>query len=333
MRLAFGDLDMLHSVATLTPILKRVVARSAMPSKKKIMMAPMRLPTAPAANAVQLRGDYSAANADYVVEQAWGDYTPLEHSLWARLLKRQFRLIERYGAPQVLAGLKALHIADHVPRFDQASQVLRAATGWEIVAVPGLIPEQNFFAHLAKRHFPVTVWLRTPEEIDYLSEPDVFHDFFGHVPLLCDPVFADFMQAYGEAGRKANAEGGLTMLARLYWYCVEFGLIKTDAGLRAYGAGILSSAGETVFCIDDPSPNRIGFDLERVMRTDYMIDSYQKTYFVMDSFEQLFRSSYDRDFAPIYRAYRDSPGLKPELILPTDTVVTRGTVGAPGVAS
>jgi phenylalanine-4-hydroxylase len=288
----------------------------------------MRLPTAPAANAVKLRGDYSAANSDYVVEQAWGEYTPVEHALWARLLQRQFRLIEKYGAPQVLAGMKALHIADHVPRFDEASKVLRAATGWEIVAVPGLIPEQNFFAHLAKRHFPVTVWLRTPEEIDYLSEPDVFHDFFGHVPLLCDPVFGDFMQAYGEAGFKASAEGGLKMLARLYWYCVEFGLIKTDGGLRAYGAGILSSAGETVYCIDNPSPHRIGFDLERVMRTDYLIDDYQKTYFVMDSFEQLFRNAYDRDFAPIYRAYRDFPGWAPDSIFPTDNVVTRGTQGS-----
>jgi len=288
----------------------------------------MRLPTAPAANAVKLRGDYSAANSDYVVEQSWDDYTPVEHALWARLLQRQFRLIQKYGAPQVLAGLKALHIADHVPRFDEASKVLRAATGWEIVAVPGLIPEQNFFAHLAKRHFPVTVWLRTPEEIDYLSEPDVFHDFFGHVPLLCDPVFGDFMQAYGEAGFKASAEGGLKMLARLYWYCVEFGLIKTEGGLRAYGAGILSSAGETVYCIENPSPHRIGFDLERVMRTDYLIDDYQKTYFVMDSFEQLFRNAYDRDFAPIYRAYRDTPGWAPDSIFPTDDVVTRGTQGA-----
>jgi phenylalanine-4-hydroxylase len=289
----------------------------------------MRLPTAPAANAVKLRGDYSAAGADYVVEQVWANYTPQQHALWARLLKRQFHLVERYGAPQVLAGLQALDLADQVPHFDQASKVLRRATGWEIVAVPGLIPEQQFFAHLAERHFPVTVWLRTPEEIDYLVEPDVFHDFFGHVPLLCDPVFADFMQAYGVAGRKATAEGGLKMLARLYWYCVEFGLIKTDAGLRAYGAGILSSAGETVYCIDNPLPNRIGFDLERVMRTDYLIDAYQKTYFVMDSFEQLFRNAYDRDFAPIYRTYRDAPSLPPDSVLPNDVVVTRGTQAAP----
>jgi phenylalanine-4-hydroxylase len=282
----------------------------------------MQLPTAPAASAVKLRGDYSSAGSDYVVQQAWGQYTALEHALWGRLLERQMALIERYGSPQVLAGMRALHLEKRIPRFEAASQVLRRATGWEIVAVPGLIPEQQFFAHLADRHFPVTVWLRTPEEIDYLAEPDVFHDFFGHVPLLCDPVFADFMQAYGAAGKKAAAEGGLKMLARLYWYCVEFGLIKTDMGLRAYGAGILSSAGETVYCIESLAPHRIGFELERVMRTDYLIDAYQKTYFVMDNFEQLFRNAYDRDFAPIYRAYRDLPGLSPEQLLPGDTLVS-----------
>jgi phenylalanine-4-hydroxylase len=291
-------------------------------------MGGMQLPTAPAAKAVKLRGDYTAANAEYVVEQAWPDYTAAEHALWGTLVDRQMALVKRYGSAQVTSGLQALKLEQRIPRFDEASRVLRRATGWEIVAVPGLIPERNFFAHLAHRRFPVTVWLRTPEEIDYLSEPDVFHDFFGHVPLLCDPVFADFMQAYGNAGIKAEAEGGLKMLARLYWYCVEFGLIRSGKELRAYGAGILSSAGETVYSLDDPRPHRIGFDLERVIRTDYLIDAYQQTYFVMDSFEQLFRNSYERDFAPLYRAYRDLPGIPPATLLPTDEVVTRGTQGA-----
>jgi phenylalanine-4-hydroxylase len=285
----------------------------------------MKLPTAPAAKAVKLRGDYSAAAADYSVEQAWASYTSAEHALWGRLVQRQMALVERYGAPQVSAGLQALNLSDRIPRFDEASRVLTRATGWRIVAVPGLIPERNFFAHLAQRQFPVTVWLRTPEELDYLSEPDVFHDFFGHVALLCDPMFADFMQAYGAAGAKAEAEGGLKMLARLYWYCVEFGLIRTQGELRAYGAGILSSAGETVYSIEDPRPHRIGFDLERVIRTDYLIDAYQQTYFVVESFEQLFRNSYDRDFAPLYRSYRDQPGIAPSSLLASDQVITRGT--------
>jgi phenylalanine-4-hydroxylase len=287
----------------------------------------MQLPTAPAAKAVTLRGDYSAANAEYVVDQTWSRYTPAEHALWSRLVSRQLALVKRHGAEQVTAGFRALDLGDCIPRFDEASRVLRRATGWEIVAVPGLIPERNFFAHLAQRHFPVTVWLRTVKEIDYLAEPDVFHDFFGHVPLLCDPMFADFMQAYGEAGTKAEAEGGLKMLARLYWYCVEFGLIRSGKELRAYGAGILSSAGETVYSVQDPRPHRIAFDLERVIRTDYLIDAYQQTYFVMDSFEQLFRNSYERDFTPLYRAYRDTPGIAPAMLLPTDEVVTRGQGG------
>jgi phenylalanine-4-hydroxylase len=289
----------------------------------------MELPRAPTTNSVTLRGDYRAADAAYVVEQAWSDYTSDEHALWSLLLQRQVAMARCYGAPQFLAGLAALQAGDgsmerQIPRFDAASRVLRRATGWEIVAVPGLIPEDVFFAHLAERRFPVTVWLRTPAERDYLVEPDVFHDFFGHVPLLCDPVFADFVQAYGVAGRKAAAEGGVPMLSRLYWYSVEFGLIETAAGLRTYGAGILSSAGETAYSIESKQPHRVRFALERVMRTAYSIDSYQKTYFVVTSFDQLFRDSYDRDFAPLYRAFRDTPPFAPEALLPTDVVVTLG---------
>jgi phenylalanine-4-hydroxylase len=288
----------------------------------------MKLPDAPAAHPVTLRGDYSVAGADYVLEQPWSTYTAEQHQLWARMLKRQMALVERYGAPQVLAGMGALDLDMRIPRFDATSRVLRRATGWQIVAVPGLIPEDIFFAHLAQRRFPVTVWLRTPQEIDYLSEPDVFHDFFGHVPLLCDPVFAEFVQAYGVAGRKAAAHGGLKMLSRLYWYCVEFGLIKIGNEIKAYGAGILSSAGETSFSVESPEPHRIRFDLERVMRTEYLIDAYQKTYFVVDSFEQLFHDSYSRDFAPLYSAYRDAPSFSPNDILSTDTVLSRGTQGS-----
>jgi phenylalanine-4-hydroxylase len=293
-----------------------------------LAMGAIKLPNAPAANAVQLRGDYSRANANYVVEQDWPSYTPEQHALWSTLMNRQLELVKRYGAPQFLAGLSALNMQGGIPRFEEASRILRRATDWEIVAVPGLIPEEHFFAHLAERRFPVTVWLRLPEEIDYLAEPDVFHDFFGHVPLLSDPVFADFVQAYGVAGRKAAAEGGVDMLARLYWYSVEFGLIDTGGELRTYGAGILSSAGETAYCIDSPRPHRIRFNLERVMRTGYMIDAYQKTYFVVDSFEQLFRDSYDRDFAPIYREFRNTAAIPPDTILPGDVLVSRGDPAA-----
>ena len=270
-------------------------------------------PCAPVNQPRGLRGDYSRAASDYTLEQDWERYTPDEHAIWATLYQRQIELIERYAAPEVLAGVRALGApASQIPRFGDANRVLQASTGWRIVAVPGLIPEDTFFDHLAHRRFPVTVWIRRHEELDYLVEPDVFHDFFGHVPLLTNPVFARFMQAYGEAGPKALATvGGLSMLARLYWYMVEFGLIRTTAGLRVYGAGILSSKGETVYSIESPDPQRLAFDLVRVMRTDYRIDDFQRTYFVLDSFEQLFEACYNTDFAPMYRQFGALPPIAP----------------------
>lgn len=261
-----------------------------------------------------LRGDYSRVAADYTVPQDWENYSAREHALWATLYRRQIDLIERYAAPEFLAGVRALDAAaTQIPRFEDANRVLQSSSGWRIVAVPGLIPEETFFDHLAHLRFPVTVWIRRPEELDYLVEPDIFHDFFGHVPLLTNPVFARFMQAYGQAGPKAIATpGGLRMLARLYWYMVEFGLIRTGSGLRVYGAGILSSKGETVYSVESPEPQRLDFDLVRVMRTDYRIDDFQRTYFVLDSFEQLFAACYNTDFAPLYRQYGATPALSPD---------------------
>jgi len=286
----------------------------------------VQLPSAPAQNTVRLRGDYAHANADYTVAQNYAHYTADDQDIWRTLFKRQLPLIERYAAPEVLAGMAALGTSpDHIPDFDVVNRSLVGLTGWRIVAVPGLIPEQHFYAHLASKRFPVSVWMRKLSELDYLQEPDLFHDFFGHVPLLTNPTFARFMQAYGEAGPKADSHHAIKMLARLYWYTVEFGLIQTPVGLRAYGAGILSSKGETVFSVESPAPNRIGFDLVRVMRTNYLIDDFQKTYFVLDSFDQLFHAGYDTDFAPIYDQFADEPGFAPDQVLATDNVITKGT--------
>jgi phenylalanine-4-hydroxylase len=279
-------------------------------------------PQAPTHNPVELRGDYSRAAADYTVEQRWDEYTEEDHDIWRTLYARQSSLIERYAAPEFIAGARSLgSSSDRIPRIEDTNRILAAATGWQIVTVPGLIPEEHFFAHLAHRRFPVTVWIRRRDELDYLVEPDIFHDFFGHVPLLTNPVFARFMEAYGAAGPKAIASGGLKMLARLYWYMVEFGLIRTPAGLRVYGSGILSSKGETVYSIESDKPHRIGFDLERVMRTDYLIDAFQQTYFVLDSFDQLFHAGYNTDFAPIYAQFGNTPGISPSTVLPTDRLV------------
>ena len=251
-----------------------------------------------------LRGDYSKAGLDYAVEQDWASYTPEEHALYRRLFERQAKLVPKYACPEWIDAIGHLEgAAREIPKFADISRRLRKATGWEIVAVPGLIPDDAFFTHLANRRFPVTVWLRRPEEFDYIVEPDVFHDFFGHVPLLFDRTYADHLHEYGKGGLKALRLDAVKMLARLYWFTIEFGLMRTANGIRAYGAGLLSSGGELAYCVDDAKPRRLAFDIERIMRTEYQIDRYQDTYFVIDSFDQLMRETAP-DFTPIYARLR-----------------------------
>jgi phenylalanine-4-hydroxylase len=266
------------------------------------------------------------AAADWTIPQRWEDYTQAEHGLWDRLYARQTALLPGRAAPQFLDGLKRLDLgAGGVPDFRRLSDRLRALTGWEVVAVPGLVPEDVFFRHLSERRFVAGNFLRRPEQIDYLEEPDVFHDVFGHVPLLADPVFADYMQAYGAGGLRSMGFGALDKLARLYWYTVEFGLVETAEGLRIYGAGIVSSHGESRFALEDPSPNRIGFELKRVLRTRYRIDDFQQAYFVIPSFEALLETTLETDFAPLYAELEGLPDLEIDAILPGDRVLTRGT--------
>jgi phenylalanine-4-hydroxylase len=255
-----------------------------------------------------LRGDYSSAGADFSVQQDWSAYTADEHALYRRLFERQSKLVPRYACSEWIDAIARLDAAREIPRFDHVSRALRQKTGWEIVAVPGLIPDDAFFTHLANRRFPVTVWLRKPEEFDYIVEPDVFHDFFGHVPLLFDRTYADHLHEYGKGGLKAMRLDAVKMLARLYWFTIEFGLMNTPAGVRAYGAGLLSSGGELAYSVEDPRPQRLPFDLERIMRTEYQIDRYQEKYFVIDSFEQLMRETAP-DFTPIYARLRKATTL------------------------
>jgi phenylalanine-4-hydroxylase len=255
-----------------------------------------------------LRGNYDEAAADYSVEQRWERYTPEEHALYRRLFERQSKLVPRYACPEWIEAIAGLDAAREIPRFADVSRKLRHATGWEIVAVPGLIPDDAFFTHLAHRRFPVTVWLRKPEEFDYIVEPDVFHDFFGHVPLLFDATYADHLYEYGKGGLKALRLDAIAMLARLYWYTIEFGLMNTPQGVRAYGAGLLSSGGELAYCVEGAKPRRRPFELERVMRTEYRIDRYQDTYLVIDSFAHLMRET-SPDFTPIYARLRGMPAF------------------------
>ena len=263
--------------------------------------------------------------ADFTIDQEWEAYTADEHGIWRALFDRQARLLRDRATPEFLDGVRALDIAaEGIPDFRRLNEILGRVTGWRVVAVPGLVPDNIFFEHLAARRFPSTCFIRRPEQMEYLPEPDIFHDVFGHVPLLINPVFADYMEAYGNGGLKALSLGSLHYLARLYWYTVEFGLIRGADGMRIYGAGILSSKGESIFSLDDPAPNRIAFDLVRVMRTDYRIDDYQETYFVIDSFERLFRETAP-DFTPIYARLKGAEDLRPGKVLPDDRVIHRGT--------
>ena len=254
------------------------------------------------------RGDYSRARPDYTCAQDCGGYTDADHDTYRRLYERQAALLPGRACDEFIRALPSLGVKNRIPRFEEVNQRLRQATGWSIVAVPGLIPEVPFFTLLAERKFPVTDWIRTPAEFDYIVEPDVFHDLFGHVPLLFDPVFADHMQEYGKGGLKAHRLGACEMLSRLYWYTIEFGLIRQSDGLRAYGAGILSSGGELQHAVSSPQPRRLPLDVERAMRTRYKIDSYQQTYFTIESFQELFDKTAP-DFEPIYRALRSQPEL------------------------
>lgn len=268
-----------------------------------------------------LRGDYSKADAQYVVQQDCSAYSEAEHELWRRLYQRQMALLPGRACDEFLDGLAKLDAADGIPDFAKANEKLAAATGWQLVAVPGLIPELAFFDHLANCRFPVSVWLRKPEEFDYIVEPDVFHDYFGHVPLLLNPIFAKHMQDYGKGGLKAMKLGGLDMLARLYWYTVEFGLIRGKDGLRIFGAGILSSGGEVEYCLTSPKPRRIPMNVQRILQTLYKIDTYQETYFVIDSFQQLFDDTAP-DFTPYYERIGKLEPYPANSLLPGEENIT-----------
>src|SRR5688500_4292829 len=262
-----------------------------------------------------------------VVEQPWACYSRTDHQTWATLIERQRAVLQGRACREFIDNQQRFGMTpDAIPRFEEINEVLAKATGWQVVGVEGLLPELTFFDHLANRRFPVTWWIRKPDQLDYLAEPDLFHDLFGHVPLLLNPVFADYMQAYGRGGVKAHDVGAqaLVNLTRLYWYTVEFGLIREPDGLRIYGSGIVSSKGESIHCLESPAPNRIGFDLRRIMRTRYRIDTYQKTYFVIDSFEQLMDATRP-DFRPIYAEPADPASIPAGEVLATDAVFQRGS--------
>lgn len=263
--------------------------------------------------------------ADYTIDQAWQTYSREEHDRWDRLFHRQKAVTRDRACTAALEAMDKLELsASGIPHMGELSDKLQKLTGWQVVPVAELVPDEVFFNHLANRRFPAGAFIRPEAEFDYLQEPDVFHDIFGHVPMLANPVFADFMEAYGKGGQRAMRLGQLHNLARLYWYTVEFGLIREAEGLRIYGAGILSSPQETVFALEDDSPNRIGFDVQRLMRTNYIIDDFQQTYFVIDSFEALLDACY-QDFGSVYHDVKGKTDFEPFQVVPGDEVLHRGT--------
>jgi phenylalanine-4-hydroxylase len=267
-----------------------------------------------------------APSADWTVPQDWSHYTAEEHATWDTLFARQSKLLPGRASNAYLRGLDVLKLSKPgIPDFAELSERLMKLTGWQVVAVPGLVPDDVFFDHMANRRFVAGNFIRRPDQLDYLQEPDVFHDVFGHVPMLADPVFADYLEAYGRGGQRALGLEALKYLGRLYWYTVEFGLIAEPEGLRIYGSGIVSSFAESRFALDDPSPNRIVFDLARVMRTEYRIDDFQQNYFVIPSFDELLRLTVETDFAPLYAALKAQPDIAVAEIVEGDRLVTQGT--------
>lgn len=263
-------------------------------------------------------------SADWTMAQGWDLYTPEQHAVWRTLYQRQARLLPQRACDAYVAGVRDLPIAsDEIPDFRRLSDVLMRRTGWRVVAVPGLVPDEVFFEHLAHRRFPAGNFIRSADQLGYIAEPDVFHDVFGHVPMLMNPAMADYLQAYGVGGLRAQQLGVLPLLARVYWYTVEFGLVMQPQGLRIYGSGIVSSFSESVYALEDPAPNRIWFNLKRVMRTRYRIDDFQRSYFVVHDLDELLQLA-QIDFAPVYDSVRGLNEIDAGDLLPEDWVVTRG---------
>jgi phenylalanine-4-hydroxylase len=260
------------------------------------------------------------------LEPKQADYSSDDDAIWNDLFARQMDVLPGRAASAFMAGLQKLNLnRGGVPEFGKLSEDLSALTGWSVVPVPMLIPDHVFFWHLANRRFPAGNFIRTRETFDYIEEPDVFHDVFGHVPMLTDPVYADYMQEYGRAGWKAMRYNRLKALGALYWYTVEFGLIEEAGGIKAYGAGILSGPTEIVYATEAKSPNRIMLNVDRVMRTDYVISDLQPTYFVIESFDDLYRQTVERDFDRLYRSLHPGFTYANSAVIDLDNVVNMGT--------
>ncbi len=216
------------------------------------------------------------------------DWSHSENQTWEILYDRQVEIVQERACPEFIEGIGSLKMSTtHVPQLTELAEAFKLSTQWTVVPVPAMITPEQFFKLLANKKFPAATFIRTPEDLDYLEEPDIFHEFFGHCPMITHPAYADFMQSYGKLAL-TSCKAHRQLLARLFWFTVEFGLIKTDQGIRCYGGGILSSKEETVYSIESELPQRKPFDLVEVLRTPYRVDQIQGVYYVLESFDQLF---------------------------------------------
>lgn len=235
-----------------------------------------------------------------ITSENWDQFTEEDHKTWQILFKRQSEILIGRALDDVINGIHKLNICnDKIPKFTELNKILKKETGFSIVPVSGLIPDDLFFQLLSERKFPSTCFIRKPHQLDYLEEPDIFHDTFGHIPLLVNPIYADFMEKFGLKSLEAMNLGMTKYAATLYWFTVEFGLIKNQDKLEIYGAGIISSKSESIYCLESDIPLRVKFDLHRLLKTKYHTDSFQKTYFVIEDFKQLFDSVDNLDWKEI----------------------------------
>ncbi len=256
--------------------------------------------------------DSTQPGGDWTVPERWERFTHEDHRVWDLLFARQQAKLAGRTVRAFEEGLDVLRLSHPgIPRLEEINERLFARTGWTVVAVPGLVPDEVFFDHLSRRRFPAGNFIRKASQLDYLEEPDIFHDVFGHVPMLASPRIGDFMQALGEEGLSALGSGAMHRLARIYWYSVEFGLAREDGMLRIYGAGLASSFGEAGFALDSDDPRRRPFDLRRVLRTRYRSDAFQQAYFVIDSFDDLLSQLREADLPALYAEAALSEDLDP----------------------
>jgi phenylalanine-4-hydroxylase len=271
---------------------------------------------------------YQPERADWTIDQGWHLYTEEDHNTWRILFERMSFLKTGRTCDLFERGLLELPLdSNHIPDFKVLSERLMPRTGWQIVAVPGLVPDEVFFEHLANRRFPSGCTIRKLDGLDYQEYPDVFHDVFGHVPLLMYPVVADFIQACGAAALQAHKLGQsdlLERISRLYWYTIEVGLVRQDGEIRSFGAAIASSEKEILFSLQSDSPNRLGFDMSRIMRTKYWIYDLQQSYFVLDHLDQLTELSRNNLFAETAVGLLDTHDISVGVVTASDQVLHRG---------